>query len=61
SPLEYGWYLDLTCLCLVLVCILWTLLGISGDQALEGIMGLVGVARQWNLPGNHQFFFVDQH
>jgi hypothetical protein len=24
-------------------------------------MGLVGVARQWNLPGNHQFFFVDQH
>ena len=33
SPLEYGWYLDLTCLCLVLLCILWTLLGLSGDQS----------------------------
>ena len=33
NPLEYGWYLDLTCLCLVLLCILWTLLGLSGDQS----------------------------
>nr|ABR18812.1 alpha11-takusan [Mus musculus] len=30
-------------------------------RALAGIIGLVGVASQWNLAGNHQFFFVDQH
>ena len=35
--------------------------GCLGIRALAGIIGLVGVASQWNLAGNHQFFFVDQH
>ena len=61
SPVEYGWYLDMTCLCLVLLCNCGLFWGCLGIRALAGIIGLVGVASQWNLAGNHQFFFVDQH
>ena len=32
SPVEYGWYLDMTCLCLVLLCNCGLFWGLSGNQ-----------------------------